>query len=119
MKQIELRRYFPTGGKSSETIEITDIKHGHDIITGRAKLPLTEAEQKVIIYQLQLDNGNVDMRVIPAACPHQGYDLSDDRLKADGNVYCSWHRRPICVYSEHNLAFSVEQQGDKFFILPS
>ena len=121
MQQIELKHYYPAGGSSSEERLINDIsttgKAG--VLLGRVMLPNTTAVQKVIIYELLLENGNIDIRTIPALCPHQGADISEDKLKADGNVYCSWHRRPICVYSEYNQAFAVEKRGDDYILLCS
>lgn len=119
MKKIDLKVYYPAGGKVNNEIVIAEVKstsHKH-VFTGTAVLPLTEQEQKVIIYCLELEEGNVDYRAIPARCPHQGADITTDELKLDGNVYCSWHRRPICVYSEYNQAFQVEKRGEQFFII--
>ena len=127
MEQITLKQYYPSGGKVVGEIAINNVeatvKGG--VFIGQAKLPshLSAAlsnqneVQKVVIYQLTLTDGSIDYRCIPAACPHQGADITLDLLKPDGNVYCALHRRPICLYSEYNQAFNVEKREDQYFIV--
>lgn len=119
MKQIELKVYYPAGGKSPENVKVTNVEVAskEDVFIGKAVLPHLSGEQKIIIYSLALENGTIDYRAIPALCPHQGADLTNDQVKADGNVYCSLHRRPICLYSEYNQAYAVEKKNDTFLIL--
>ena len=119
MNDLELKKYFPAGGRANEELEIThiDTTKREDVLVGKAVLPLSRIEKKVVIYRLDLQQGNSEYRVIPAACPHQGADISQDALKVDGNVYCSLHRRPICVFSEYNQAYKAEKRGDRFFIV--
>lgn len=119
MKKIELKQYYSAGGKSGREVMIAEVtKTAKDNVWfGHAILPTASEEQKVVIYQLELENGDFDYRTIPARCPHQGADITDDELKADGNVYCAWHRRPICVYSEYNQAFPVEKRAEQFIII--
>lgn len=109
---------YPASKTSAIEISISDVKPApiDNTWVGFVQLPAKDAEEKVVIYEVTFENGDVDRRLVPAACPHQGYDISDDALKADGNVYCSLHRRPICVFSEHNRAFSVCKEGDRWFI---
>lgn len=71
--------------------------------------------KKVLIFVQKLSDGKTEYRAIPAKCPHQGADISQDELKADGNVYCSLHHRPICVYSEYT--YLVEKRASKYFIV--
>jgi len=114
-----LKKIFPAAGISPESIEITDIKPTKNtgVLVGFTQLPFTGANQKVVVYHAINENGEDDYRVISAACPHQGADISRDELKPDGNVYCSLHKRPICVFSKFNQAFAVEKRGEKFFIM--
>ncbi len=113
------KRYFSAGGKTNEEIEITDISFTDrpNVILGRAILPLSKLEKNVVIYGQTVADGQVEYRTISAKCPHQGADISQDELKADGNVYCSLHHRPIGVFSEYNYAYLVEKRADKFFIV--
>lgn len=121
MKEIELQQYYPAGAKSSREIEITEVEvtKRAGVLVGQAVLPLSTREKKVVIYQLSLINGATDLRVVSAQCPHQGADISLDHLNNDGNVYCSLHRRPICIYSEYNQAYAVEIRAGKYFIIKS
>lgn len=113
-----LTTFYSAQGQSAQTIEVTDVATLiiNEKYIARAILPNTTEPQRVVIFQTTLADGSVDLRLVPAACPHQGADISQDPLKADGNVYCSLHRRPICIYSEYNQAFAVAQINDKFFI---
>lgn len=114
----KVTKYFPATGISEVDIEITNIKPApaENAWNGKALLPGMEMVRKVVIYQAELPDGTVDKRVVLAACPHQGYDISYDELKEDGNVYCTLHKLPICVYSEHNRAFSVINEGERWYI---
>lgn len=119
MNEIELKVYYPAGGKSSKDIHVKHIEAipKKNVFIGQAILPHLSEEQKVIIYRLALTNGQTDYRAIPARCPHQGADLTNDNVKADGNVYCSLHRRPICLYSEYNQAYPVVKKDGEFIII--
>jgi len=121
MNKKNLQQFFPAGGVVNQEINITEVKNTarDDVFVGKAVLPFTESEQKIVIYQVTLENGQYDLRAISASCPHQGADISRDELKADGNVYCSLHRRPICIYSKFNQAYAVTKRDDKFIILSS
>ncbi len=112
-QQIETKVIFPVGAKAQEQIAIDDVKptSQNGILSGKAHLPTSAEYGKVLIYQ----QGD-DLRVISAYCPHQNYDISKDPIKPDGNVYCSLHKRPICLYSEYNQAFKVELRGQKYII---
>jgi nitrite reductase/ring-hydroxylating ferredoxin subunit len=116
-----IKKYFPAGGQAQVEIEITDISYTdrNDVILGKAILPLSSVAKNVVVYRQTLDNGKTEYRTISAKCPHQGADISQDELKPDGNVYCSLHRRPICIFSEYNYAYLVEKRGDKFVIIKS
>jgi len=119
MNQINLTAYFPAGGRASDEIEIRQVKatKQENISVGKATLPLSAVEKDVLIYQLNLESGANEYRAISAKCPHQGADISHDELKKDGNVYCSLHRRPICIFSEYNHAYLVEKRGEQYFIV--
>lgn len=119
MNTIILTQLFLAGGKASQETEITDIKttKQQHVLRGVAILPSSSAPENVVIYQLLLTDGREEFRTVSAKCPHQGADISRDELKADGNVYCSIHRRPICIYSEYNQAYLVEKRGERFFIV--
>jgi len=121
MNQQDLKSFFPASGISNKTINISEVKATSEkhILVGRAQLPLSDAVQKVVIYKITLDNGTEDLRVVSALCPHQGADISKDTLKPDGNVYCSLHRRPICIYSKYNQAYAVTLRDDEYVILQS
>lgn len=114
----ELKDYYPPGRQAKEPIEILNIKPANtdNAWVGHALMPDTAKPKKVIIHALTLEDDEIEYRVIPAACPHQGYDLSYDPLKSDGNVYCTLHRRPICIYSEYNQAYRVKVESDRYFI---
>ncbi|WP_426370510.1 Rieske (2Fe-2S) protein [Pseudocolwellia sp. HL-MZ7] len=118
MNQEELKQFFPAGGNVDENIDILDVQatSRDDVLVGMAVLPLTTAQQKIVIYQLTLSNGEYDYRAISASCPHQGADISRDVLKPDGNVYCSLHRRPICIYSKFNQAYAVVKHDEQYII---
>jgi nitrite reductase/ring-hydroxylating ferredoxin subunit len=118
---LNIKEYFPAGGQTKDEIEITNVSNTNKIgvFVGRAILPLSKVEKDVVIYCQTLGNGCSEYRAISAKCPHQGADISQDELKPDGNVYCSLHRRPICVFSEYNYAYLVEKRADKFFIVKS
>lgn len=119
MSNVTLKTLFPAGGVSSNTIEILNIKKtsNADVLAGLAILPATTEEQKVVIYHVVNELGQDDYRAISAFCPHQGADITRDELKHDGNVYCSLHKRPICIFSKFNQAFAVEKIDDKYFII--
>ncbi len=121
MKATELKEYFPAGGKSTQEIEISDIQPtgSASVVTGYALLPERDNAEKVVIYQLSLADNSEEYRLIPASCPHKGADISQDELKPDGNIYCSIHRRPICIYSEYNQAYAVEKRDSHYFIIKS
>ena len=118
---LTIKEYFPAGGQVEAEIEITSISASDraEVTFGQAILPLSKQEKNVVIYQQILANGKNEYRTISAKCPHQGADISRDELKADGNVYCSLHRRPICIFSEYNYAYLTEKRGDKYFIVRS
>ena len=119
MSNITLKTLFPAGGFSNNTIEILNVKKttNPDVLIGTTVLPATTAEQKVVIYHVVNESGQDDYRTISALCPHQGADITRDELKQDGNVYCSLHKRPICVFSKFNQAFAVQKKDDKYFII--
>lgn len=121
MTTLNKKTYFPAGGKADKEVEITHISYTDraDVIFGRTTLPLSTRETDVVIYSQLLENGTIEYRTVSAKCPHQGADIRQDELKADGNVYCSLHRRPICIFSEYNYAFLVQKRADKFFIIKS
>lgn len=114
----QITTYFPAHGKTEGEIEIESVKPApiENTWVGHALLPGAEIKRKVVIYQATLPNGETDLRAVPARCPHQGYDISYDDLKEDGNVYCTLHKRPICVYSEFNQAFTVKREAERWFI---
>lgn len=111
--------YYVAGGKSNEEIEILSITptKQEGVWRGRATLPGGYVEKDLVIYQLTNKENEIEYRTVPAQCPHQGADISNDKLNKDGNVYCSLHRRPICVFSEYNQAFLVEKRAEGFFIM--
>lgn len=113
--------FFRAGGLASKEVEITNITYTNraEVIYGRTTLPLSTRETDVVIYSQVLASGNTEYRTVSTKCPHQGADIREDELKLDGNVYCSLHRRPICIFSEYNYAFLVEKREDKFFIVKS
>lgn len=121
MTLISDKVFFPAGGNTDSEIEITNISYTGraDVIFGRTILPLSTREVDVVIYSQVLSNGDIEYRAISAKCPHQGADIRHDELKSDGNVYCSLHKRPICVFSEYNYAFLVEKRAQQFFIVKS
>lgn len=116
---LTLDSYYPAGGETAQEIAIIDVKPTarEDVLSGMAKLPYASVEKPVVIYCQTLANGQVEYRAVSAQCPHQGADISQDPLKSDGNVYCSLHRRPICIFSEYNHAYLVEKRADKYFIV--
>jgi nitrite reductase/ring-hydroxylating ferredoxin subunit len=118
MNQENLKQFVPAGGKALQDIKITDVNPTNraDVYVGMAVLPSTESKQKVVIYQLTLEDGSEDLRAISASCPHQGADISRDELKPDGNVYCSLHKRPICIYSKYNQAYAVVKREGQYII---
>lgn len=118
MTKLIMQQYVNAGGIASANIVISDvtITKQPEVFTGTAQLPLFESPQKVVIYQMTLPNGLFDIRAVPARCPHQGADISHDKLQPDGNVYCSLHRRPICIYSEYNQAYRVEIRDGNYII---
>ena len=121
MSQINLQNIFPVGGVVKQDINIIEVKPTakEGVLVGKAILPLTNAEQKIVIYQVKLESGSEDIRAVSASCPHQGADISRDELKADGNVYCSLHKRPICIYSKFNQAYAVTKRNEQYVILAS
>jgi len=118
MNKDSLKQFFPAGGITQENIIIVDVKptKRSDVFVGCALLPLASSMQKVVIYQVTLEDGSDDLRAVSASCPHQGADISRDELKADGNVYCSLHKRPICIYSKYNQAYPVVRHDGKYII---
>ncbi len=116
---LNIKEYFPAGGHTSEEIQMTDIRYTArgDVIFARAILPPLKLAKEMVIYYQTLPNGKDEYRTISAKCPHQGADISQDELQADGNVYCSLHHRPICIFSEYNYAYLVEKRADKFVIV--
>lgn len=121
MNQQNLQQFFPAGGIVKKEVSINEVQPTlrEDVFVGKAILPLTETKQKIVIYQVTLEDGRDDLRAISALCPHQGADISRDELKADGNVYCSLHRRPICIYSKFNQAYAVTKYDDQYVIAVS
>lgn len=121
MNRIPLKQIYPPGGEAEKDIEINNVELTSQphVYAGSARLPLSNRETRVVIYELHLETGVTEYRTVPAQCPHQGADISRDELKPDGNVYCSLHRRPICIYSEYNQAFAVEKRTGRFFIVKS
>lgn len=119
MNEIELKSYYPAIGNVNNEIEITNIQKTKQlhVLSGNATLPCSVNSDNVLIFIYRLSNGKNDYRVVSALCPHQGADITNDELKADGNVYCSWHRRPICIYGEYNDAYPVEKRGEQYFIV--
>lgn len=119
MNKIELKSYYPAFAKIEQETEIVNVKSTKQInvLAGNAILPCSKNSDNVLIFIHQLPNGKSDYRVVSALCPHQGADITNDELKEDGNVYCSWHRRPICIYGEYNDAYPVEKRGEQYFIL--
>ena len=116
---LTLDSYYPAGGRVDKEIPIIDIQLTEQagVLLGMAKLPSASAEKPVLIYRQTLVNGTTEYRTVSAKCPHQGADISHDKLKADGNVYCSLHRRPICIFSEYNHAYLTEKRAEEFFIV--
>ncbi|WP_286232668.1 Rieske 2Fe-2S domain-containing protein [Thalassotalea sediminis] len=121
MNKDALIQYFPAGGVVDHDIEIFDAvklsSNTNSVWRANAALPPAHVEKAILIFELE-DGEHREYRAIPAKCPHQGADLSNDTLKKDGNVYCHLHKRPICVFSEYNYAFNVEKRGDNFVITP-
>ena len=119
MNRIEVQPYYPAGGRVFEEVEITEVKATErgDVFFGKAITPSTAVAKNVIIYRRTFANNRVEFRTVSAKCPHQGADISKDALKADGNVYCSLHQRPICIFSEYNHAYPVEKRGERYFIV--
>lgn len=121
MNNIQLTSLYPAAGKSSNEIAITAINNTQReyVWVGKAFSPITGVEEEFMIYQLQLNDGNIDYRAVPAKCPHQGANISNEKVHQDGNVYCSLHRRPICLYSEYNNAYAVIKRNGVFYIAKS
>lgn len=118
MNRDNLKHFFTAGGVAKDDINITNVNPTgrDDVFVGHAILPSTTLEQKVVIYQVTLADGSEDLRAVSAACPHQGADISRDELKTDGNVYCSLHKRPICIYSKYNQAYPVVNRNGNYII---
>lgn len=114
-----LDSYYPANGRVDKEIEIIDISPTEraDVFIGMARLAPASAEKPVVIYCQTLANGKKEYRTVSAKCPHQGADISRDELNADGNVYCSLHRRPIGIFSEYNHAYLTEKRAEGFFIV--
>lgn len=111
---------YPAGGRCDNEVFINNVKTLRaGVLIGMAKLPFASTEKPVVIYGQTLASGNKEYRTVSAQCPHQGADISRDELNVDGNVYCSLHRRPICIYSEYNQAYLTEKRGDDYVILKS
>ena len=109
---------YPAGGRTDNEILINNVKTlRENVLIGMAKLPFASVEKAVVIYGQTIASGDIEYRTVSAQCPHQGADISRDELHADGNVYCSLHRRPICIYSEYNQAYLTEKRGDDYVIL--
>lgn len=118
---MTLGAYFAAGGRSDKEILLTNVvaSERDGVLFARGKLPYASEEKPVVIYSQLLGNGEREYRTISAKCPHQGADISHDPLKADGNVYCSIHRRPIGIFSEYNHAYLTQKRDDGFYILKS
>lgn len=118
MNNLILSVFYPAAGKSNQEIAITQLKNTQreGVWIGQAISPLTSTEEEFVIYQVIHKNDVIDYRAIPAKCPHQGANISNDKVNADGNVYCSLHRRPICLFSEYNKAYAVIKRDDDFYI---
>lgn len=121
MKLLTLDTYYPAGGQVTQEIKLLDVKltQREDVLFAMARLPYASAEKPVVIYRQLLANGETEYRTIPAKCPHQGADISYDELKSDGNIYCSLHGRPICIFSEYNRSYLTVKRADEFFIVTS
>ncbi|GHE79005.1 Rieske 2Fe-2S domain-containing protein [Thalassotalea profundi] len=121
MNNLSLKVFYPAGGKSNSEIIISQIVDTklEGVMVGLALSPLTGVEEQFVIYQFTYKNNMIDYRAVPAKCPHQGANISNDEVKADGNVYCSLHRRPICIYSEYNTAYAVINRDNNFYIAKS
>ena len=119
MTMLTIKEYFPAGAQTTQEIEIFDVVKTEraDVWLGEAIIPPGKITKKIVIYRQKLANGKYEYRTISAKCPHQGADISADELRPDGNVYCSLHRRPICIFSEYNYAYLVEKRERKFFIV--
>lgn len=119
MHQSELTQYYPPGQTAPTPVEITNVTPAtiENTWIGFALMPDAEKVRKVVIYALTLTSGEEEYRVVPAACPHQGYDISYDKLKNDGNVYCTLHRRPICIYSENNHAYEAKIENNRYYLI--
>ena len=118
---ITLNKYYPAGGRTEQEINVIGVKSTErpDVFLAMAKLPYASVEKPVVIYRQTLADGEIEYRTVSAKCPHQGADISRDALKADGNVYCSLHGRPICIFSEYNHAYLTVKRADKFVIVKS
>jgi len=114
-------KYYSAGGQVDQEIKLVDVKPTEraDVLLAMAKLPHASVEKSVVIYCQRLANGEIEYRTVSAKCPHQGADISADELKGDGNVYCSLHRRPICIFSEYNYAYLTVKRADEFYIIKS
>lgn len=119
MTTIILQECFKAGSQIAEEQLILSVSKTaqENVWRGEAKLPPANLQKEILIYKAQTPEGEVIYRAIPAKCPHQGANLSDDPLKPDGNVYCHLHRRPICVFSEYNFAFDVRRNLDQFYLV--
>lgn len=117
MNNIELKKYYPAGGVVKEDLIITNvISKKEGVLNGEALFSGKSETERVVIYHLVLADGREEYRAVLAKCPHQGADITNDPLKADGNVYCSLHRRPICIYSEYNQAYKVDFEQGHYII---
>ena len=118
MNNLTLNVFYPAAGQSDSEVIINQIKDTQlqGVKVGIALSPLTGVEEEFVIYQLDHKHKMTDYRAVPARCPHQGANISNDGVKADDNVYCSLHRRPICIYSEYNNAYAVIKRGNNFYI---
>lgn len=119
MNKEDLIEYFPCGGITDHEIVVFDVKQlkRSNKWLAQAILPPAKNAKSILIYRLG-QGEQAEYRAIPAKCPHQGADLTDDELKHDGNVYCHLHKRPICVFSEYNYAFKVVKRENQFVIAP-
>ncbi len=113
-----MKTIYPAAATVNVDIEITNIKTTKldGVWTGHAILPEEDCLSKIVIYAVIKEDESIDYRAISAYCPHQHYDISKEPLKEDGNIYCSLHRRPICIYSEYNMAYPVTKNGNDFIL---
>lgn len=97
---------------SSFPVEITDVAPSRypEIWLGVAKLPGTRFANKIMIFRVEQE-----FIAISALCPHQGYDLSEQKL-CDGKIVCPLHGLEIDVLSTSQKGYTVERKGSEFVI---